>query len=353
MKTLAEIDSNFKVETKITRPDIAFHNVLDKPFEVNGVFYADGKFRRIPEEVAKSVSEGVYNIHPYTTGGRVRFITDSPFIAVNSVMSWVYGAPHQPYTSIAGFDLYIREKGEQTYYNTFVPPFDPNKGFESLLTFPDSSLREIVINMPVSVHLHSLYIGLKDTAVLKAPTPYKHTTPIVYYGSSITQGGCASRPGNTYQNIISRRFDTDFVNLGFSGNAKGEDEMADYIKTLEMSVFVYDYDWNAPTPEHLANTHERMFLKVREANPDIPVVMMSRPKFAFLTPDEEQRLAIIKKTYQNAVERGDKNVYFLSGKELMKEVGNDGTVDNCHPNDSGFRSMANVLGDLLEEVCFK
>ena len=96
-----------------------------------------------------------------------------------------------------------------------------------------------------------------------------------------------------------------------------------------------------------------MFLKIREKNPDLPIVMMSRPKFAFFTPEEEKRLEIIKKTYQNAVNRGDKNVYFLSGIDLMREVGNDGTVDNCHPNDSGFRSMANVLGDLLEKVYFK
>ena len=116
-----------------------------------------------------------------------------------------------------------------------------------------------------------------------------------------------------------------------------------------MSVFVYDYDNNAPTLKYLENTHQKMFQTVRESNPDLPIVILSRPKY-FLTEDEQQRLAVIKKTYDDAVAAGDKNVYFIDGPTLMQYAENDGTVDDLHPNDLGFYSMAKVLIALLNSI---
>ena len=111
---------------------------------------------------------------------------------------------------------------------------------------------------------------------------------------------------------------------------------------------MYDYDFNAPSIEHLEATHEKMFNAVREAHPDMPIVIMTAPKFI---RDEkfEGRMKIIKKTYDNAVAKGDKNVYFILGSELMKHCGNEGTVDGTHPTDYGFESMARVLGDVIEQ----
>ena len=169
------------------------------------------------------------------------------------------------------------------------------------------------------------------------------------YGSLITQGGCASRPGMSYQSIVSRKFNCDYINLGFSGNAKAEDEITDYIKNLEMSVFVLDYDHNAPTVEHLKNTHEKMFKAVRNAHPDIPVIMMSRPKH-FLTEEEKERRKVVETTYNNAVASGDKNVYFIDGSLLTELCKDDGTVDNCHQTDFGFVSMANAVSRVMENL---
>ena len=153
----------------------------------------------------------------------------------------------------------------------------------------------------------------------------------------------------SYPGIISRAVDCDFVNLGFSGNARGEDEIADYIKNLDMSVFVYDYDHNAPTPEHLEMTHERMFCKVREANPELPVIMMTRPKH-YLTDEEKRRRAIVEETFNKAVASGDKNVYFVGGDALTKLCKDEGTVDNCHPTDFGFVSMAWAVEGVMRKI---
>ena len=141
----------------------------------------------------------------------------------------------------------------------------------------------------------------------------------------------------------------NYLNLGFSEGALGEDEIAEYIAKLPMSLFVYDYDYNAPSVEHLRATHEKMFLTIRRAQPNLPIIMMPRPKYDRFTPAERERAAIIKATYENAIARGDKNVYFLTSTELMAEARYDGLSDTCHPNPIGFRSMAKAVGDLIEK----
>ena len=125
--------------------------------------------------------------------------------------------------------------------------------------------------------------------------------------------------------------------------------MADYIKGLDMSAFVLDYDHNSPTPEHLQATHSRMFERIREANPDLPIIIMARPKYS-LTQDDMRRLEIIRATYQSARDKGDENVYLLSGPELMELVGDNGTVDGNHPTDSGFFSMAKALEKVFDQI---
>lgn len=345
MTDISLIDSNFKVEANLNVPDIQFYNALNSPFSIHGVFYENGLFRRLPQQIAKTVSDGVYRLHDNTAGGRVRFKTDSPYVAIYVKMPKIGKMPHFALTGSAGFDLYA----DNSYVSTFVVPFNIKDGYESIIHFDSKKMREITINFPLYSSVNQLFIGVKEHSELCACQPYKIETPIVYYGSSITQGGCASRPGMAYQSIVSRRINADYINLGFAGNAKGEDIIAEYISTLQMSCFVYDYDHNAPTIEHLENTHEKMFTKIRNNNPNIPIIVMSRPKF-LLTNNEEMRLEIIKRTYSNAIANGDKNVYFIDGRKLMELAENEGTVDNCHPTDFGFASMAKCVGTLLEKI---
>ena len=348
MSDISKIDSNFKVETNIKEKDIKFYNANQAPFEIFGVFYDNGKYRRMPENVAKTVNEGVYGLHTNTAGGRVRFKTDSRYVAINTKMFSIGKMPHFALTGSSGFDLYVCEE-TPNYVSTFTPPFNIQDGYESIIYFSSSKMREITINFPLYSGVCELYIGVDDKSTISSPKQYKIQKPIVYYGSSITQGGCASRPGNSYESIVSRKFDCDYINLGFSGNAKGETEIAEYISKLDMSVFVYDYDHNAPSAEHLKNTHENMFKLIRKANPDLPIIMMSRPKY-YLTEDEKLRLDIIKTTYNNAKQAGDRNVYLIDGKTQMEFAENDGTVDNCHPNDLGFASIAKALCNVLKQI---
>lgn len=351
MSDISKIDSNFNVASAIDEPDVKFYDINKAPFVVYGVFYEDGKFRRLPESVAKTVSNGVTHLHAKTAGGRVRFRTDSNYVAIHAELDCSAPSSHMTLTCAAGFDMYVREETEK-YAGTFIPPRDIEDGYESVIHFNDSKMREITIHFPLFSDVRNLYIGLNENATVFEPTPYKLDKPVVFYGSSITQGGCASRPGNAYTNMLSLWYNVDHVNLGFAGNAKGEPEIADYVSKLDMSVFVYDYDYNARKVVGLQTTHEPMFQKVRQAHPDVPIIIMSRPKY-YLTEVEKERLEVIRTTYRNAVESGDKNVYLIEGSELMELAGDIGNVDNCHPNDLGFFSMAKAVGKVLEKILEK
>ncbi len=345
---LTKIDKNFAVKNEIDRTGLHFYDVEEAPFRVYGVKLDNGYYRRLPEAVAAATSEGVLGLHANTAGGRVRFVTDSPRIAIHAAMDGMFQSPHFAFAGKAGFDVY--QNG--LYRKTFMPPVDMKDGFESVIDTRLSGKAEILIHFPLYANVKHLYIGIEEGSVLEAAAEYAVEKPVVYYGSSITQGGCASRPGNAYQNIQSRLLDFNHINLGFSGSAKAEDAMIDYIAGLEMSAFVYDYDHNAPTAEYLAQTHERMFKRIRAAHPDLPILLLSRPQPNMLNPDDIERLRIVTQSYENAIAAGDQNVYFIPGPALMESVKNEGLVDGVHPNDAGFVSMARAMLPTLQKMLF-
>ena len=190
--------------------------------------------------------------------------------------------------------------------------------------------------MPLYDPVEEVYIGLAAGADLEAPEPYKYEKPVLYYGSSITQGGCASRPGNAYQAMISRKLDGDFLNLGFS---------------LDPFVFVSDYDHNAPNADYLEATHYNLYETFRRAHPDTPSILVSKPDFTRGAEQDERRLAIIRESYEKALANGDRHVYFIDGSHIFDgEFSDSCTVDGCHPNDLGFYRMAIVIGAVVEQA---
>ena len=321
MKDITQIDKNFALETSISREGLTFYNAECAPFRLHGVFVENGSYRRMPEEIAKQVSLGVHVLSAHTAGGRVRFVTDSPYVAIKAECC-PQKSSHAALTGFGGFDIYAEYDGESRYEGTFIPPYDIKDGYEAVKDFKSNHMRVLTINFPLYATVSKLFIGLKAGTVLKPVPDYKIKKPVVFYGSSITQGGCASKPGSSYQSILSRRFDCDYINLGFSGGAKGEDAMTDYIKGLDISAFVMDYDYNAPTPEHLRNTHSKMYQVVRASHPHIPILMLPRPKY-YLEPEEEECADIIYQTYLSAKEAGDEKVYFISGPKLMELAGDN------------------------------
>ena len=341
-----KIDKNMKVETKIEREGLTFYDIDQAPFKIHGVFREGDRYVRMPRELAESVNDSIKWLNGHTTGGRIRFVTDSPYIAMKLVVSGASKFSFFSLTGIMGCDVY----SGKCYYGTIIPPLGTENEYENVINIPDPAEREYTINMPIYSCVHKVYIGIKEGSVLKVAPDYENTKPIVYYGSSITQGGCASRPGNTYPSIISRELNSDFVSFGLAGSAKGEEEIAHHIASLEMSAFCYDYDYNAPSLEHYKDTHEKFFKIIRAAHPNLPIIMTTRPK-KHLSDGEQERIDVMMQTYNNAVKNGDKNVYYIKGTDLLDDsIAESALIENCHPNDCGFASIARVLGAKLKEI---
>ena len=352
-KDISDVDKNLKVENGFDLDDICLHDVRDDPFDLYGLYNAKSEevFKRLPTDIAKATNDGVAFLATNTAGGRVRFTTDSAYIAIKAIMPSITHFSHMALSGTSGFDLYVDKGGQGIYRGTFMPPYDMVDGYESIMHFSNRNKKSVTIHFPLYNDVSTLCVGLQADAFVDHGAKYTYTKPVLYYGSSITQGGCASRPGNCYQNIISAKLDCDHINLGFSGSARGEDVIAKYMSTLDFSVFVCDYDHNAPSLEHLSATHEKLFLTIRENKPTAPVVFVSRPDFDNGIEQSILRRDIIYKTFMNAKSRGDQNVYFIDGERLFLNANRDAcTVDGCHPNDAGFVRMAEVIGMTLERI---
>lgn len=352
MMRIEDIDKNFLPPSLPDGVELEYFDVREAPFKIWGLIDVDGSFRRLPADVAKATNSGVEFLGEHSAGGRVTFCTDSRCIAISVKTHNVARFAHFPTCGASGFDLY---EDNGTFLGSYLPPYLVEDGYGRVITgLGEKKMRNLMLNWPLYTAVSELYIGIEKGAKLEAYDPYLDIAPIVYYGSSITQGGCASRPGNAYQAKISRELAVDHVNLGFSGSARGEDCMAEYIASLPMSVFVMDYDHNAPSVEHLEKTHERFYKIVREKNPSLPIVFVSAPDFwKPLDADHRKkqlRRATILDTYTKYC-REDENLYFVDGAAFFQGVDGDFcTVDHCHPTDLGFLCMANGIMPTLRRI---
>ena len=343
-----QFDKNIKVTEKLDLPDVKFYDIDEAPIRLYGVWREGETYNRVPQSVGDTVSRGVSSKSSTTAGGRIRFVTDSPYVAIKVEYGRCELSGKLTNTSMAGFDLYADDR----FASQFVLRSDFAGGsFESVIKLTtERQKRLITINMPLYSQVKRVQIGIKNDAEISHAPDYRYEIPVMFYGSSITNGAGASRPGTIYEAWLSRKLNTNYRCLGFGGAAKAEVEIAKYIADQEMSVFVYDYDHNAPNLEYLAETHERMFKIVREKNPELPIIIISQPD---VNRDSEARYEIIKRTYDNARALGDENVYILKGTDFFGDNGLDFTIDGVHPSDLGYYFMAEGIYPILSKILNK
>lgn len=359
MENYMSVDKNMIDQSMIGNTEVVWYDIKQKPFSLHGFYdpLNTPYYRRVPADVAAATSEGVDKLARESAGGRVRFATDSPFIAIRAKFLVVGRSPRMCLTGTAGFDLY--EDGElgSRFLKEFRMPYEMVDSYEQLLKTHGNTMRTFTINFPLHAVVESLEVGLKPGAALGEAKPYRDIEPIVFYGSSIVHGTAASRPGLTYESLISREMNLDYTNLGFSGQAKAEGVLCEWMATLPMSIFVCDYDHNAPTVEHLENTHYAMYETIRKKNPDLPYVMITRPDYWTQYGDQEnilQRRDVIMASYLKARATGDKNVYFIDGLGFNVEPHQyEMSVDSIHPNDTGFVRMADTIGTIIRHILVK
>lgn len=336
-----------------------YYHITDKPIKIYGLTVTDkekGRFWKLPADIMEKLPQYEY-LGKRAAGGRVRFMTDSPNMCIRMTLAEAREDKNIPLSGSAGIDVYLG-KGVDSYYLGCVAPdghTEEEARAEKTFVLPDG-MNLVTVNLPRNDHMLSMEIGIDDGAAIEEAPEYTYSKPVVFYGSSITEGGCAPRPGNAYTSMVCRWLDADYRNMGFSGSAKGEPVFAEYLASLDdMSVFVMDYDHNSPNPEHLEKTHEPFFKIIREAHPNMPILIMSKPDTDKNRDDSSKRRDIIEKTYKNALAAGDKNVWFLDGGTFFgKSQRAECTVDGTHPNTLGFSRMAEavypVLKSILEQI---
>lgn len=353
---IANIDRRLKIEETVTEPDIRYYDVRTAEVDIYGLYNPrrETQFIRMPMDAANAVSNKTAAMNLLTAGGRIRLKTDSEYVAIRAARPMGLNfSPHMNFVCSSGFDAYVKENGEYTFCGVFVPKVKENAGYESIVHFETRKMRDITINFPLFDQVTDLYIGVQKDAVLTHGDKYTIEKPVVYYGSSITHGGCASRPGNCYTALLSREMDYDYVNLGMAGSAKGEQAMAEYLASLDMSVFVMDYDFNSPWQD-LEQTHWRMYEIFRKAQPKTPVIFASRCTLRWRERQIEltmRRRAAIIRNFEKAKAMGDDRVFYIDGQTVFAPYGGDScTVDGVHPNDLGFYAMAKAYGPVIKQA---
>lgn len=339
---IAQIDKNFAAEKLVEEGEKAYYSLPHPDFSLYGVRYDEERkrFVRMDVSVAEKVSEVLSQLAQRASGGRIAFATDSTLLTISATYEDFCNMPHMPLSGSSGFSLFEEGEDGWRFVKSFAPqPWETN-AFTAETALQGGRMRKYLLYFPLYNEVNTLSIGLTKGAGVQRIYPYREIAPILYYGSSITQGGCASRPDTCYPAIISKKNAIDYINLGFSGNAKGETIIAEYLAGIDCSLFVCDYDHNAPSTDYLQNTHYAFYERYRALRPHTPILFLTKPD---LDGGEEgkEREQIIRATYKKAKKAGDKRVYFLSGRHFYK--GEDRgvfSVDGCHPTDFGFQRMA-------------
>ena len=338
----------------------------DQRFKIEGLaFFEENnkEYFRIPLSSKGSVSDAVYWLASQPSGGQIRFITNASKISVKVTNKGDYLMCHMPCTGQQGVDLYYKRKKDRQYkFFTCAKFAAPTSSFESIIFEADEKEeKEIIINLPLYEGLQEILIATEQGAYIKEAKPHKNKGRVVIYGTSITQGGCASRPGMSFSNILSRRLDVEFINLGFSGSGLGEIQLANIASSIDdVSLLILDYEANGGSTGDMKNNLEPFIDTFRKRYPTTNILVMSKPPFSnfvFSKKAVDHRAfyfnfqkGVVEKRKQN----GDKNIYFYDGNNIFgKKDILECSVDGTHPTDLGFYKMANSLQPVIRKLITK
>lgn len=341
------------------RGQISWFDPREAPFRLSGFpwFSSDGIYRRLPRDPSEKLPEAVNWLADCTAGGTISFATDAEEVHIRAVLKEGAGMYHMAPSGQSGFDCYAGEPGRQVHAGT--ASFRPGQTrYASLLFRGDRKQRQFTIHFPLYQGVDEVYIGLAAETSLTEPLPYDSGKKVVFYGTSITQGGCASRPGMAYPAQLGRGINLEVVNLGFSGSGKGEPELARLIAEIhDPAVLVLDYEANCGGLEGLKSSLPAFISIYRAVHRDVPILVVSRitPPAVDLDGELKQSLAERRRFQAELVGKlrhaGDERLFFVDGSKLLGDRYGDSTVDGVHPTDFGFAMMAEkLLPELLRAL---
>lgn len=350
---ISKRDKNFKI-TETTDFSSDIYEIPNDLFTIyGGWFDKEYGIIRMPVDIAKTVSDIFTWGVRCTSCVRITFATDSDSIKLICKPYDKVPMHHMAFIGSSGFTLCEYVRAKEVFVGNFYAPREDIDSYEVQLNIQTKrKMRKYVLYCPLYSGVQGLTVELSKGSKIEKFERYGKEKPILYYGSSITQGGCASRADNLYQAYVMRKYNIDCVNLGVSSGAKGEDTIVNYLANCDCSVFVCDYDHNAPDVEHLKRTHLPLYkaFRANEKHKNTPIVFMSKPD-GFRDVNGDERFAVIKQTYDYAKSNGDNNVYLIDGRKIYpKAIAEQCSVDGCHPTDLGFYYMFKALDKVLSKI---
>jgi lysophospholipase L1-like esterase len=359
-QTSNELAASLSAETNAVLAKLRWLSPTNSEFEINGLPWFKengGSLSRLSVRSKDIFRKEVWSLAQCPSGGRIRFRTDSTTLAIRLE----YGSPPNMANMHAfgqtGIDLYVNG----SYMVSAVADKDAKNGkiYEPILfdfSKQPRAEREITLYLPLYKPVKVAGIGVDDGAKIMRAKKFAVTKPVVFYGTSITQGGCASRAGMSYQAILGRKLNLDFVNLGFSGNGLGEPELARAVAEIDASCYVLDFGANHKTFEAMREVYAPFLDYVRAQHPATPIVVMTllhtsrENRIPSLGKEWPERRQFIEQLVRGRIKAGDKKLYLVDGAKLLGATPDDAFVDGGHPNDLGFYWMAEGLAPTMRKA---
>ena len=320
------------------------------PIEGKGFSNTALYYDRLPTNVTTSVNEGVRSRAHTTSGMLFRFSTDSTRL----VFKWVpysssLSMDHMPATGVSGIDVYRFDAAKGRWCYVKAGRITDAKGASLSLDWTPGT--PCLVNLPLYNGIKSFTLGIDPEASV-SPLPPRASgidKPVVFYGTSITQGGCASRPGMSFVNIVGRDLDVPVVNLGFSGSGVMELEMSEHLAAIDASCYVLDCVWNmrGMAVNTFTNRYETFIRNLRARRPDVPIVMAGKSDVYCAGPMDKDEC--VRELYERLVAEGWTKLVHLP-KDGMYSGDFEGTVDGTHANNLGMRSLAKAYGKAVQSA---
>ena len=352
---IAKWDPNMAVESAVITNGVKWIDGKFLPIEGRAFDDVEQYYDRLPANVTTNVNGGVRSMKHHTSGMLFRFATDSKKLD----FKWVPYNPrlsmdHMPSTGVSGIDVYRWDaKKRRWMYVKTGRITDPKGGSLSVSWTPGTPC---LVNLPLYNGVKSFSLGIETNATVKA-LPARASgvnKPVVFYGTSITHGGCCSRPGLAFVNRVGRDLDVPVVGLGFSGSGVMEFEMSEHLARIDASCYVLDCLWNMGLKENSRSTgrsvegnYEKFIRNLRAKRPGVPIVMAEQCDVYMNGPCDKDKF--MRELYEKLVAEGWKNLVYLPKSEMY--TGDlEGTVDGCHPNDIGMESMSKAFGKAVRQA---
>lgn len=313
-----------------------------------------GQFFRLTKKERKRCRKSIKRKSLYSSGYFIEFrINVNEFwIEVNYL--WHMQLTNMTVGGISGLDVFIKLVDEWKYVDTIKPANLYTKKVTRRIKLGYPDIKTVRIYLPNYASVRAIYLGFMTETIIY-PHQHKYAKPIIFYGSSITQGCAAEHVGDNYVNKVSRKLGIDPINYGFSESAFGEPEIAHIIANIDSFAIIIEYDHNATIGE-LKKTHYNFYKIIRKKQKTVPIILISRLSGGLSISQEESniRFEIINQTYQRAKALGDNNILIVNGNNLLEDENKlPYFADDRHPNSKGmeviYYAILEALGRLYEE----